>query len=59
MKNNMNSGWIEYREEEKYLDNIKRFNKRLDEEGIIGIDKLVMITRCTYDLASQCNLKAI
>ena len=59
MLNNMNSGWIAYRKEEEFLDNIQRFNRKLEREGITGTDKEIMINAYASESASEYGLKAI
>jgi hypothetical protein len=55
----MNSGWIAYRKEEEFLDNIQRFNRKLEREGITGTDKEIMINAYASESASEYGLKAI
>lgn len=59
MLNNMNSGWREYRKEEEFLDNLQRFNRKLERENITGIDKAIMINAYVSESASEYGLKAI
>ena len=59
MLNNMNSGWIAYRKEEEFLDNIQRFNRKLEREGITGTDKIIIINAYTSDISSEYGLKVI
>lgn len=59
MLNNMNSGWREYRKEEEFLDNLQRFNKKLEREKIIGDDRIILLNVYTSDLVKEYKLKAI
>ena len=59
MLNNMNSGWVAWRKEEEFLDNLQRFNKKLERENIIGDDKITLINVYTSDLANEYKLKII
>lgn len=51
--------WDEYKREEEFLDNLQRYNKRLDEENITGILKQSAIENYIKDNALQYALKAI
>lgn len=59
MLNNMNSGWVAWRKEEEYLDNLQRFNHKLDNENISSADKLIMMKVYASDSAQEYQLKAI
>lgn len=59
MLNNMNSGWISWRKEEEFLDNLQKFNHKLECENITGTDKLIMINTYILDLADKFKLKVI
>jgi hypothetical protein len=59
MLNNMNSGWREYKREEEFLDNLQRFNKKLDRENIKGDGKINLINAYTSSMAKEYQLKAI
>jgi hypothetical protein len=59
MLNNMNSGWVAWRKEEEYLDNLQRFNKKLERENIKGDDKIVLISAYSSDIANEYKLKVI
>jgi hypothetical protein len=53
------SDWNSYCKEEKFLDNLQRFNKKLERENISCDDKIILINAYTSDIANEYQLKVI
>jgi len=60
MLNNVESGWSEFMESERSLDEyLEKFNTKLTREQIIGKTKEIMLKSYIADIGSRMGYKVI